>query len=137
MIASQRSGKQTRSDDTKNKTQIGSDRQPGNDDATMSELEIERLLIGLTAKEKEQGMVRKAMRTGAAISAAAEATEVKCLEGSWDEVMRLIGQAHVMLHHQGIVRIQTDIRVGSRTDKKQSFGDKVKAVEDLLAKDEK
>ena len=35
-------------------------------------------------------------------------------EGSWDDVMRLIGQAHVMLHEQGIVRIQTDIRVGSR-----------------------
>lgn len=35
-------------------------------------------------------------------------------EGSWDEVMRLIGQAHVMLHDQGILRIQTDIRVGSR-----------------------
>lgn len=28
--------------------------------------------------------------------------------------MRLIGQAHTMLHEQGIVRIQTDIRVGSR-----------------------
>ena len=57
-------------------------------------------------------------------------------EGSWDEVMRVIGQAHVMLHEKGIVRIQTDIRVGSRTDKKQSFGDKVTAVNDLLAKDQ-
>ncbi|CAF9928454.1 MAG: hypothetical protein HETSPECPRED_006836 [Heterodermia speciosa] len=57
------------------------------------------------------------------------------VEGSWDDVMRLIGQAHVMLHDKGIVRIQTDIRVGSRTDKKQSFGDKVKAVQDLLGKD--
>ncbi len=28
--------------------------------------------------------------------------------------MRLIGQAHFMLHQKGIVRIQTDIRVGSR-----------------------
>ena len=28
--------------------------------------------------------------------------------------MRLIGQAHSMLHQKGIVRIQTDIRVGSR-----------------------
>ena len=28
--------------------------------------------------------------------------------------MRLIGQAHTMLHQKGIVRIQTDIRVGSR-----------------------
>ena len=56
-------------------------------------------------------------------------------EGSWDEVMRVVGQAHVMLHEKGIVRIQTDIRVGSRTDKKQSFSDKVTAVNDLLAKD--
>ena len=36
------------------------------------------------------------------------------LDGSWDEVMKLIGQAHTMLHEKGIVRIQTDIRVGSR-----------------------
>ncbi len=32
------------------------------------------------------------------------------------DVMRLIGQAHCMLHKKGIVRIQTDIRVGSRYD---------------------
>lgn len=49
--------------------------------------------------------------------------------------MRVIGQAHVMLHEQGIARIQTDVRVGSRTDKRQGFEEKVKAVEDLLAKD--
>ena len=36
------------------------------------------------------------------------------VEGSWDDVMRVIGQAHSMLHEKGIVRIQTDIRVGSR-----------------------
>lgn len=57
------------------------------------------------------------------------------VEGSWDEVMQLIGQAHTMLHKKGIVRIQTDIRVGSRTDKKQSFSDKVTAVNSLLAAD--
>ncbi|CAL8580987.1 UPF0045 protein M15 [Xanthoria parietina] len=59
------------------------------------------------------------------------------VEGSWEEVMRLIGQAHTMLHEQGIVRIQTDIRVGSRTDKKQSFGEKVTAVERILGADKK
>lgn len=36
------------------------------------------------------------------------------IEGSWEDVMRLIGQAHTMLHRKGVVRIQTDIRVGSR-----------------------
>lgn len=57
-------------------------------------------------------------------------------EGSWDEVMRVIGQAHSMLHASGVVRIQSDIRVGSRTDKKQSFEDKVAAVRAILDKDE-
>lgn len=49
--------------------------------------------------------------------------------------MTVIGQCHTMLHANGIVRIQTDIRIGSRIDKKQSFEDKVIAVEKLLAED--
>jgi len=49
----------------------------------------------------------------------------------------VIGQAHCMLHEKGIVRIQTDIRVGSRTDKMQTFSDKVKAVNAILAADGK
>ncbi|KAF2086336.1 hypothetical protein K490DRAFT_44494 [Saccharata proteae CBS 121410] len=58
------------------------------------------------------------------------------VEGPWDDVMRVIGQCHAMLHANGVVRIQSDIRVGSRTDKKQSFTDKVTAVEKLLAQDD-
>lgn len=49
--------------------------------------------------------------------------------------MTLIGQAHTLLHEKGVVRIQTDIRVGSRTDKTQTMQDKVAAVEKLLAED--
>lgn len=54
------------------------------------------------------------------------------VEGSWDAVMKVIGQCHAMLHQNGVVRIQSDIRVGSRTDKKQGMKDKVEAVERLL-----
>lgn len=36
------------------------------------------------------------------------------LEGPWDRVYQVIGQAHAMLHQQGILRVQTDIRTGSR-----------------------
>lgn len=50
--------------------------------------------------------------------------------------MQVIGQCHTMLHANGVVRIQSDIRVGSRTDKHQGFADKVKAVEMLLAQDD-
>lgn len=49
--------------------------------------------------------------------------------------MRVIGQCHSMLHRNGVVRIQTSIRVGSRTDKKQGIQDKVDAVERLLEQD--
>ena len=49
--------------------------------------------------------------------------------------MKVIGQCHAMLHQNGVVRIQSDIRVGSRTDKKQSHRDKVDAVEKLLKED--
>ena len=58
------------------------------------------------------------------------------LEGSWDEVMRAIGQAHALVHRQGALRIQTDIRVGSRTDKVQTFAEKVSKVESILAADD-
>ncbi|KAI9931239.1 hypothetical protein ASPWEDRAFT_166814 [Aspergillus wentii DTO 134E9] len=54
------------------------------------------------------------------------------LEGSWDRVHQVIGQAHTILHQQGIVRIQTDIRTGSRTDKLQTCEDKVNKVRELL-----
>jgi uncharacterized protein YqgV (UPF0045/DUF77 family) len=75
------------------------------------------------------------------------------VEGSWDEVMRLIGQAHTLVHQNGILRVQTDIRAGTRsannyssinpdtnycrTDKKQHFSEKVTKVESILAADAK
>jgi uncharacterized protein YqgV (UPF0045/DUF77 family) len=46
--------------------------------------------------------------------------------------MRLIGQAHTLVHQNGIARVQTDIRVGSRTDKEQTMRQKVEKVESLL-----
>ncbi|KAL9017104.1 MAG: hypothetical protein Q9185_005564 [Variospora sp. 1 TL-2023] len=94
----------------------------------------------LPADNKGIGGMLKAIRT---ISFQYGRLNDSCLtnhaspEGPWDEVMRLIGQAHVMLHKKGVVRIQTDIRVGSRIDKKQSFNDKVTAVNELLAAAEK
>ncbi|KAL7798468.1 YkoF-like protein [Trichoderma ceciliae] len=59
------------------------------------------------------------------------------VEGNWDEVMAVIGKAHSAVHEKGVVRVQSSMRVGSRTDKKQTAEDKVKRVEDLLNKDTK
>lgn len=49
--------------------------------------------------------------------------------------MRLIGQAHTLVHQNGVVRIQSDIRIGTRTDKIQHFSEKVSKVEAILAAD--
>lgn len=49
--------------------------------------------------------------------------------------MRLIGQAHTLVHQNGVLRVQTDIRAGTRTDKKQHFHEKVTKVESILAGD--
>lgn len=55
------------------------------------------------------------------------------VEGSWDEVMKVIGQAHAVVHRGGVQRVQTSMRVGTRTDKKQTAEDKVKRVQGILA----
>lgn len=36
------------------------------------------------------------------------------VEGSWDAVMGLIGQAHTLVHRNGVVRVQSDVRIGTR-----------------------
>ncbi|KAK9448682.1 YkoF-like protein [Limtongia smithiae] len=54
------------------------------------------------------------------------------VEGPWDKVMELIGKAHELIHSLGVSRVQSDIRVGTRIDKVQSFTDKVDAVEKIL-----
>lgn len=36
------------------------------------------------------------------------------VEGSWDQVMKVVGQAHQVVHEMGVVRIQSSMRVGTR-----------------------
>lgn len=50
------------------------------------------------------------------------------IEGPWDEVMSLIGEVHEYAHEQGFVRLQTSMRVGTRTDKHQTAKDKIDVV---------
>ncbi|EGD90327.2 hypothetical protein H112_01784 [Trichophyton rubrum D6] len=56
------------------------------------------------------------------------------IEGPWDKVLTLIGQAHTVLHDKGLMRVHSDIRVGSRTDKKETMEGKVASVQRVLAK---
>ncbi|KAH3682983.1 hypothetical protein WICPIJ_006043 [Wickerhamomyces pijperi] len=35
------------------------------------------------------------------------------IEGPWDNVMNFIGQVHLLLHDNGVVRLHSNIRVGT------------------------
>lgn len=50
------------------------------------------------------------------------------IEGPWDDVFKLLGEIHEYAHEHGYVRIQSSMRVGTRTDKHQTAQDKVDTV---------
>ena len=50
------------------------------------------------------------------------------VEGDWDEVMAAIKNCHETIHAMGAPRIGTTIRMGTRTDRKQSMQDKIDSV---------
>ncbi len=56
------------------------------------------------------------------------------LEGEWSECCNVIGQLHEMLHKEGVLRVQSDIRIGTRTDKSQTAQDKIDVVQEKMKK---
>ena len=54
------------------------------------------------------------------------------LYGEWDEVFAAIKACHETLHNEGVVRISSSIKVGTRTDKDQTIDDKINAVNERL-----
>jgi uncharacterized protein (TIGR00106 family) len=54
------------------------------------------------------------------------------IEGDWDEVFACVKACHQIVHDMGAPRITTTLKVGTRTDKKQSMQDKMDSVLDKL-----
>lgn len=50
------------------------------------------------------------------------------VEGEWDQVFAAVKRCHEILHEMGAPRVSTTMRVGTRTDRKQSLQDKVESV---------
>lgn len=55
------------------------------------------------------------------------------IDADWKAATNLIGLLHQHLHDAGFVRVHSDIRIGTRTDKAQTMQDKVDTVERQLA----
>ena len=56
------------------------------------------------------------------------------IEGEWDQVFLAIKKCHEVLHKQGVPRITTTIKLGTRVDKSQTMEDKVNSVKQKLGK---
>ena len=54
------------------------------------------------------------------------------IEGEWDEVFDVVKKCHEKLHDIGVVRIFTNMKVGTRIDREQSMQDKVDSVLEKL-----
>ena len=59
------------------------------------------------------------------------------LEGSTEDILRLVGELHTLPFDQGIPRVYTVLKLDERRDKPdQTLEDKVRAVEDRLGGDD-
>lgn len=54
------------------------------------------------------------------------------VEGEWDEVMSAVKACHQRVHDMGRARITSTLKIGTRTDRRQSLSDKVSSVVDKL-----
>jgi len=54
------------------------------------------------------------------------------IEGDWDAVFAAIKKCHEVVHGMGAPRISTTIKVGTRTDRRQTMEEKVRSVEEKM-----
>ena len=51
------------------------------------------------------------------------------IEGEWDDVFAAIKRCHQVVHEMGAPRISSNLRFGTRTDRRQTMEDKIQSVE--------
>ena len=54
------------------------------------------------------------------------------LEGSTDDILRIVGELHAVPFDMGIARVYTVLKLDERRDREQTLDDKVASVERLL-----
>jgi len=87
-------------------------------------------LTGKTSVRKEVARAHEILQeTGCTVSLHAYGTNI---QGDFDTIMGALRRIHEELHANGVPRISTTIKLGSRIDKPQSIQDKLDAIHDEL-----
>jgi len=85
--------------------------------------------VGVSVSREVAACERVLKEAGLKIQLHAYGTNI---EGEWDEVFAAIKRCHEVVHEMGTPRISTTIKLGTRTDRKQTMEDKVRSVEARL-----
>lgn len=56
------------------------------------------------------------------------------IEGEWDAVFAAVKRCHEVVHQMGAPRVSSTLRVGTRTDRPQTMDDKIRSVQEKLAR---
>ncbi len=56
------------------------------------------------------------------------------IEGEWDAVLSAVKRCHEVIHQMGAPRVSSVVKLGTRTDRDQKMGDKVRSVEEKLGR---
>jgi len=54
------------------------------------------------------------------------------VEGEWDTVLAAVKRCHEVVHQMGAPRIHTTLKLGTRTDRRQTIENKVRSVQEKL-----
>jgi len=81
--------------------------------------------VGVSVSEYVAACYKALQAAGLSCSLHANGTNI---EGEWDQVFAAIKRCHEAVHDMGAPRITTVIKLGTRTDRKQTMADKVQSV---------
>jgi len=89
--------------------------------------EIQVIPIGVGTSVRHQ--VRRAHQiirdSGLTVQLHAYGTNV---EGELETILRTVGRIHALLHAEGVPRLSTAVKIGTRTDKDSTLDDKVLGI---------
>lgn len=95
----------------------------------IADLSVVPLGVGVSVSEYVAACSRVLEEAGLETRLHAYGTNI---EGEWDEVFAAIKRCHEVVHAMGAPRISSNLRFGTRTDRKQSMTDKIASVEKKL-----
>jgi uncharacterized protein (TIGR00106 family) len=100
---------------------------------TIADIAIVPIGVGVSLSKYVAACERILAEAGLAPQLHANGTNV---EGDWDTIFAALKRCHQVVHKMGAPRVSTTIRVGTRTDRKQSMQDKIASVEAKLIVEE-